>query len=1009
MKATAILIAILTGLACYPQRHESKLANADTAYIQADYETALNLYLELVDKFQKINDKKSEILAQFGLIKTNSKLYKFDTAKVIIQALSPKVLELEDENLLFELTFLHGVLKSQIGEEHAIDLLDSAIAGASTDHKKIQYLVQKGLHLVNSHQLISADSIYKTAQIQFEETGIVDPFLQARLIDLGGRVKWHTGDFSSALILFQKELKLIQGIYENDHPVIAGLYGSIGIMYKNLLQYDKALEYYGLALDIRKRRLGENHMEVSNSYNNIGYLLYKKEQFDKALEIHNKALNIRQKLLDPHHLKILQSIEHIGLCYGGMEKYDEAEKYFRKILEIRTKKYGYNHHLTGYALYNLGAVADEVPDFKKAASYFEEAIEIGKVVYGPHNYDQADNYNRLGNCYLELGQISDAINCFQLGMQSNLPGHIWNKDPEELAEVDHYLSFREIQRSLLGLAQAHSVGKKSITSMQSSISYLQAAEKLIRDFKKSFTNQGDLITISLSSKILADYGVEIFGRLYEIEPKEDYLNEVFRYTELAKSSSLLSKLTDEKAKNLASIPDSLLIMDANFRNQKDSLNNKILALLSEKKDTKQTKEVLFKTNREHEKFITNLEVEYPLYAKLKFGLQPKSIQEIKNHLEKSVRERALIDYFLTDDNQLYSVFISSEISRLAKVNAESIAELITKFRKEIENQGVSGLNDYSAKIYDLLISPHQAYLKKQDLVIIPDGILGYIPFGLLQNDGKYLIENHIISYDLSATLLATRENKKFIKPKVLAYAPIFENRENDYSDSDLVVRSQGLAALPGANREVNLLNSILNCTIRIGMEASEKNFKDEASGYSIIHLATHSVINKTDPDYSTLIFSNDDEQDGLLHAFELSNLSLNAELVTLSACNTGIGKIEEGEGVMSMARTFSAAGVPSVVMSLWPASDKSTPELMKYFYQNLKNGQTKDVALNNARKSYLATAQGKARHPFYWGGFVLIGDNSPIEDDRNLLVYLLPSVLVIVMILTVYRRRKSRG
>ena len=130
-------------------------------------------------------------------------------------------------------------------------------------------------------------------------------------------------------------------------------------------------------------------------------------------------------------------------------------------------------------------------------------------------------------------------------------------------------------------------------------------------------------------------------------------------------------------------------------------------------------------------------------------------------------------------------------------------------------------------------------------------------------------------------------------------------------------------------------------------------------------------------------------------------------MVTLSACNTGFGKIKKGEGVMSLSRAFAYAGVPATVVSLWPASDKSTPQLMKYFYQNLHDGQSKDVALNNARKQYLETAQGKARHPFYWGGFVVIGDNSPISRRTNLLVWMIPILIIIILIGTVLKKKKD--
>ena len=192
--------------------------------------------------------------------------------------------------------------------------------------------------------------------------------------------------------------------------------------------------------------------------------------------------------------------------------------------------------------------------------------------------------------------------------------------------------------------------------------------------------------------------------------------------------------------------------------------------------------------------------------------------------------------------------------------------------------------------------------------------------------------------------------------------------------------------------------------------ATESNFREAAGQFGMIHLATHALVDDKDPKQSRLVFNlvGDSLNDGYLHVHEIVSLDLNAQIVTLSACNTGFGKIKRGEGVMSLSRAFAYAGVPATVVSLWPASDKSTPELMKYFYQNLKDGQSKDVALNNARKQYLATAKGKARHPFYWGGFVLIGDERPIVGENKWLLPVTTFAGLLVLIGVVFlRRRKS--
>ena len=225
-----------------------------------------------------------------------------------------------------------------------------------------------------------------------------------------------------------------------------------------------------------------------------------------------------------------------------------------------------------------------------------------------------------------------------------------------------------------------------------------------------------------------------------------------------------------------------------------------------------------------------------------------------------------------------------------------------------------------------------------------------------------------------------------------------------------MVRSE-LSKLPGALNEVNALSDILDNQAFINQEATETNFRKNAQDYGMIHLATHAIVDENSAESARLVFNleADSTNDGYLYPHEIYNLELNAQLVTLSACNTGFGKIKKGEGVMSLSRAFAYAGVPATVVSLWPASDKSTPELMKYFYQNLTDGQAKDIALNNARKQYLSTATGKARHPFYWGGFVLIGDNTPIKKGVNMLLWFVPMIIGVFAMFALFAFRGKRG
>lgn len=211
--------------------------------------------------------------------------------------------------------------------------------------------------------------------------------------------------------------------------------------------------------------------------------------------------------------------------------------------------------------------------------------------------------------------------------------------------------------------------------------------------------------------------------------------------------------------------------------------------------------------------------------------------------------------------------------------------------------------------------------------------------------------------------------------QVLAFAP-------SKATSSPSVKTASLAPLKWNLQEVLSLNNYFNHYTSTGDKATEAAFKEKIKDYPIAHLAMHAIIDDEDPMYSKLLFapSKDTLEDGMLHTFELYNMRLNTQMVVLSACNTGSGKLQKGEGVMSLARAFAYAGSPSVVMSHWAVDDKSTAELMKHFYKYLSKGKSKDAALRLAKLDFLKNSSPIYHHPYYWNNFVVMGDPAPVVD-----------------------------
>jgi CHAT domain-containing protein len=307
----------------------------------------------------------------------------------------------------------------------------------------------------------------------------------------------------------------------------------------------------------------------------------------------------------------------------------------------------------------------------------------------------------------------------------------------------------------------------------------------------------------------------------------------------------------------------------------------------------------------------------------------------------------------------------------------------------------------ATQLYDKLIKPVAPYLN-EDIFIVPDGVLGYLPFEILLKDKPeklsnfhtypYFLKDHSLSYCYSATLLDQMINRKHIKEPTkssLAIAPFYEGDTRELiSRVDtmqlIALRSDTLQALQFSGKEAAIVAKMTQGDQLIGKAATLTSFKDRASEYKMLHLSTHGIANDKIGDYAYLAFGDNEnttEQYEKLYIRDIYNLSLNADMVVLSACNTAYGKLQKGEGVISMARAFAYSGAKSIITTHWSVDDASTGVLMEDFYRQLiQYSSTKDEALRAAKMNFIKNNKGLKAHPYFWAAFVAIGDMRPIQN-----------------------------
>ncbi len=387
----------------------------------------------------------------------------------------------------------------------------------------------------------------------------------------------------------------------------------------------------------------------------------------------------------------------------------------------------------------------------------------------------------------------------------------------------------------------------------------------------------------------------------------------------------------------------------------------------------------------------------PRYAGIK-APQPLSHGRVSAELLDA--ETALVEYVLGDQQSFAWVIAQGKVASVTLAPAKELSALVAAYRtasaskvsSQTAAQAIAKLRAQSQQLYQKLLQPLEPHLSSaHKLIIVPDGALAYLPFETLAGEPKrgaapeYLIERFAISYAPSASALAAlralRQNNPPEAKGLIAFGdPVYGKGDSATANGAATERGYDFRRLPYTRTEVNEIAALFPPAERrlfLGADAQEANVKAEPlSQYRYVHFAAHALIDEERPARSGIVLSvaADSKEDGALQMSEVMRLKLNADLVTLSACRTGLGQLLKGEGMIGLTRAFLYAGSESVVVSLWNVNDIATATLMKEFYKNLRQGLAKDEALRQAKLELIRGRQQAWRHPYYWAAFVLVGD-----------------------------------
>ncbi len=656
---------------------------------------------------------------------------------------------------------------------------------------------------------------------------------------------------------------------------------------------------------------------------------------------------------------------------------------------------------------------------------------LGRLDYGQTCYEQAiqlllqnnDKDIRLSEGYLLLGGIYERKGNFTRALkfyQQAIATLVLNFDPANAdnPELNNILSkkslFQVLQRkySLLEKLSAQQ-GDSSI--LQKAWTTNQLALALIDSTANEVSLDKDKVILAEQSFHAYEDGIRMGIKLFDQTGDDRYFQTCFSMIDKSKGVLLLENL--RLVNHFAGVDKQWLDKERDLKSELLSYEGEIFRLTTEGGKPEQLlffREEYGKAKRDYALLIDSIKKRSPSYYQLRFNHQVMTARDVQQQLLQP--GETLIEFFVGDKDLIISGLSQTGRYMNSKNLLPKLNEKINRFRELLTSADsvTAGkeFNTLSSELYDYLLKDVLTHLKNSThLIIIPDGVLGYIPFEVLREkesgEASYLINSYRVRYAHSASYL-NEQIKKRNSESSNFFAGFLAT--GNKQGSGLIKRS-GLAALKYAEKEVHAIVELLNTRSTVFEDATKEDFIKHAANSRVLHLAMHAQVNDEDPMFSTLLFESagDSTTQESLFAIDLYDMQLNSDMAVLSACETGIGQLHRGEGIMSFSRAFSYAGVPSTVISLWKAPDKSTSLLMINFYRYLKQGLSKDEALQKAKQDFVADYPQMA-HPFYWAGFVLMGNNASlsIPPSYDWAWWIAVGLLFVFMIVVVWRLTRAK-
>ena len=802
-----------------------------------------------------------------------------------------------------------------------------------------------------------------------------------------GNMYYLLGFHNKAIYYLEQVLDFVKKTGLENHMINAGSYNTCGAAHLKSQSYELAGYYFDESLELSLEVYGDKSFDVAQLYINKGYALMPLGRYELAIENFNKAIGIFQSLEGDYQAQVSLAKSDLGIAYLEMGQYDSAGYYLQSAVKSISELFGNEHDEVIRLYYFLANLYQATGADDRALGYITDAVRWQQKLYHPDHPAMASGYNKLGSYYhshLSDSAIFYVEKAIQVNADWSAADQARKGAQDNLIIYDHGQWMESLKISS-EIYYSRYLRNGNLKDLLKAFEHVKNGCAFILKKRKAFISDADVMFYNEQQSAFFRLAFQVVTLLFDKTGDAKYLDEVHRMMEMEKASLLLLKRRLTLRRNATLVPEKTQLLERKIleyerqivQEQSDEAIRVMHSQLSELK---------FELDRQ----TKGLRKISSLRQDLATENQLVGLEELTSALKD---DEVLLSYSLKEDSSMVMVMTNEQTIRYALAPASRIQSNIDELYNTIQNESeVTDFKEASQEAFALLLEPFYKEIADKRRLIIVNPVLLSIPFESVltytsaADEGKqefqnlsYLAKKHAISYHYSASIWyhnRQSSHQSDATPSLLAIAPFASPTVKNSTDT----RTEN-TPLPQSGIEVEALSKLfqknaLPSEVGFADEANREFFFEHAQQASIIHIATH-----TEADYqhgnlarihlAKLTDQSADQEQSYLYPSSLYTVDLPADLVVLSSCDSGSGKVWDSEGVISLGRAFLFAGAHNVVVSLWEVDDRFSREFMIAFYQHFLSGLSYSQALHKAKSAMINSEDWS--HPKYWSSFTLIG------------------------------------